>query len=68
MQQNIFVFINAVVVIGFINAPYQANETDGTVSVEVGVIGAVGLLGREVTVVLSYSSGSAIGELCIQRR
>ena len=53
---------NAVVVIGFINAPYQANESDGTVSVQVGVIGTTGL-GREVTVELSYSNGSALGKL-----
>ena len=58
--------MNPVVVIGFINAPYQANENDRTVSVEVGVIGAV-RLGREVTVNLSYSSGSAFGNLCTQR-
>ena len=53
--------------IGFINAPYQANENNGTVSIEVGVIGASGL-GREVTVELSYSSGSALGKLCAERR
>ena len=31
--------MNALLVIGFINTPYEANENDRTVSVEVGVIG-----------------------------
>ena len=54
--------LNAVVMIGFINAPYQANENDGTVSVQVGVVGSI-RLGREVTIELSYSSGSALSKL-----
>ena len=56
----ILVLKENVAVIGFINAPYQAYENDGTVSVEVGVLGAT-VLEKEVTVILSYTDGSAFG-------
>ena len=49
------------VVIDFIDAPYEVNETDGVASVTVRVVR--GQLMREVVVELSFSDGTAIGKL-----
>ena len=49
------------VTIGFLSVPYEANEADGVVFVQVGLIGATSLQ-REVTVLLSYSAGSALSK------
>ena len=46
-------------VIGFIDPPYEFNESDGNGSVVVGVVS--GSLGTEVTVELWLTSGSALG-------
>ena len=51
------------VVIGFIDAPYEVNETDGVANVTVGVVR--GQLMREVVVELSFSDGTAIGKQCL---
>ena len=48
------------VVIGFINAPYAANENDGNAVFEIGIIS--GRLQREVSVEFSIFSGSAVGK------
>jgi collagen type VI alpha len=48
------------VVIGFVNAPYQAVENESFVTVTLGVIN--GDLEREVTVELSFLDGTAVGE------
>jgi hypothetical protein len=48
------------VVIGFMDAPYQATENEGFVAVTFGVIS--GGLEREVAVVLSFLDGTAVGE------
>ena len=47
-------------VIGFINAPYAANENDGNAVFEIGIIS--GRLQREVSVEFSIFSGSAVGK------
>ena len=59
--------LNAVVVIGFINASYEVNENEGTLLIEVGVISVI-KLEKEVTVILSYSNFSALGKLCMKSR
>ena len=51
------------VVIDFIDAPYEVNETDGVANVTVGVVGVQ--LMREVVVDLSFSDGAAIGKQCL---
>ena len=48
------------VVIDFIDAPYEVNETDGVAIVTVGVLRDQ--LMREVVVELSFSDGTAIGK------
>ena len=50
------------VVIGFMESTYEISESDGSVLVEVGLIGATELQ-REVTVSLSYSDGTATSML-----
>ena len=50
----------AAAVIGFIGQPYNANESDGEVFVELGVI--EGMLQREVLVQLMLAPGSALGK------
>ena len=53
-----FFFLHAEIVIGFINAPYIANERDGRTAVTFGVIS--GALDRRVTVLLTQTTGSAL--------
>jgi hypothetical protein len=48
------------VVIGFMNAPYQATENESFVTVTFGVMR--GDLEREVTVKLLFLDGTAVGE------
>ena len=48
--------LNVEVVIGFINQIYNVSEDDGKVCVEIGVIS--GILGRNITVQLAFSSES----------
>ena len=43
--------------IGFIDPPYEFNESDAMASVVVGVVS--GSLGTDVEVLLSFSNGSA---------
>ena len=50
-------FSVAEVVIGFINTPYEFNETDAMARVVVGVVS--GSLRTDVEVLLSFSNGSA---------
>ena len=56
----IIMHLNAEVVIGFINQIYNVSEDDGKVYVEIGVIS--GILGRNITVQLAFSSKSAVCE------
>ena len=51
---------NAEVMIGFIHQIYNVSEDDGKVCVVIGVIS--GILGRNVTVQLAFSSESAVCE------
>ena len=51
------------IVIDFIDAPYEVNETDGVANVTVGVVREQ--LWREVVVDLSFSDGTAIGKQCL---
>ena len=51
--------------IGFINAPYQANENDGFVTVEFGVLNGV-QPSTDVTVELSLSGGTARSKFYMQ--
>ena len=60
-----FLFLHAEVVIGFINAPYIANERDGRTAVTFGVIS--GTLGRRVTVILTQTDGSALCKYTVLR-
>ena len=53
-----------VVVIDFIDAPYEVNETDVVALVTVGVVRG-GQLMREVGVELSFSDGTAIGKQAV---
>ena len=53
-----------VVVIDFIDAPYEVNETDVVALVTVGVVSS-GQLMREVGVELSFSDGTAIGKQAV---
>ena len=52
-----FTFPVAEVVIGFIDPPYEFNESDAMASVVVGVVS--GSLGAHVSIELSFSDGSA---------
>ena len=50
-----------VVTFGFIDAPYEANEADGVTFVRVGLIGMPQALGRNVSILLTFSeTGSAL--------
>ncbi len=53
--------LNAAVVIGFINAPYEELENASSIRVTFGVI--TGSLQEEVVVVLSFSDGIATSKL-----
>ena len=53
-----YFFLHVAVVIGFINAPYIANERDGRTAVTFGVIS--GTLDQRVTVILTQTDGSAL--------
>lgn len=57
IRSTAFIIINADVVIGFINAPYEVNENDGEALIRVGLIN--GNLQREVSIQLSLSDGIA---------
>ena len=48
------------VVISFIDAPYEVNETDGAATVTFELVSSEPLM-REVVVELSFSDGTAIG-------
>ncbi len=48
-------------VIGFINEPYTALESDKEASVEIGVLS--GSLQRDVSFQRTFSSGSALGKV-----
>ncbi len=48
-------------VIGFINDPYTALESDGEAFVDIGVIS--GSVQRNVAFELAFSSGSALGNI-----
>ena len=48
-------------VIGFLSESYSVNESDGTASIEFGVI--TGSLGTGISVQLSLSDGSALCKL-----
>ena len=57
----ILYIIFIVVTIGFIDAPYEANEADGVAFVRVGLIGATSLQ-RELSILLRFFAvGSALG-------
>ena len=58
-------FLHAEVIIGFINAPYIANERDGHAAVTFGVIN--GTLDRRVTVLLTQTNGSALCKYTVLR-
>ena len=60
----VFEYSHVEVVIDFIDAPYEVNETDGVANVTVGVVSR-GQLMREVVVELSFSDGTAIGKQCL---
>ena len=51
-------------VIGFLSESYTVSESDGTVSIEFGVI--TGNLGTDISVQLSFSDGSALCKLSTQ--
>ena len=52
------------VVIGFINASYQANENDGVATLLVGVTSSPQVLQRTVSVLAVFSDGTAGGKFC----
>ena len=60
-----FFFLHAEVVIGFINAPYIANERDRRAAVTFGVIS--GTLDQRVTVLLTQTNGSALCKYTVLR-
>ena len=49
------------VVIGFIDPPYQVNESDGSVNLTIGVL--TGILQRQVVLSLSTSDDTALSKL-----
>ena len=49
---------HADVVIGFLNDSYEVNEEDGSVTIEVGLIGGT-MLQREISMLLSFVDDTA---------
>ncbi len=57
----LFLSYNTELVIGFINEPYTALESDGEAFVDIGVIS--GSVQRNVAFQLTFSRGSALGNV-----